>query len=205
MALVCLSDVTRDVYLDVYGFRDDPLEDLDIPREKLPWLPSVFSAVDLLANNLKKLDPDSVKDMPDSCIAEFLVYVTGFMANDEKSQTTKWLKALFNILEQPHSVLQYWMKKLEFKIDESSKDQRRLLRQTEPYDNIFLRILTGVFNTVRSLDLAEVLLIYTRTTTSHSRRVSPLSSRSSKLNTRRYQRGMTKTRCSPTWRESWSR
>lgn len=156
---MCLCPVLKDVYLDVYGYRDDPLEDLELPREKLPWLQAVFSAADLLSSNLKKMAADSVQDLPDSCVAEFLVYVTGFMSNDDKGQPTKWLKILFNLFEQPHTVMRYWMNKLQFKV-EDSKDHRRLFRNAETADNIFLVILTAVFNVVRSLDLSEVKFGY---------------------------------------------
>lgn len=145
----------QDVYLDVYGYRDDPLEDLEIPREKIPWLPTVFSAVDLLSSNLKRLEADCVQDLPDQSMATFFVYVVGFTANDTKSQTTKWLKVLFNLLEQPAAVHRFWLRKLTFKV-EDSKDHRRLFRHCEESENLFLRVLTAAFNTVRALDLAEV-------------------------------------------------
>lgn len=201
VAMVCLCPVLKDVYLDVYGYRDDPLEDLELPREKIPWQPAVFSAVDLISNNLKRLEADSVQDFPNSCVAEFLVYVVGFMSNDEKNQTTKWLKVILNILEQPRPVVRYWMQKLEFKV-EDSKDHRRLFKNCEKSENIFLKVLTGVFNTIRSLDLSEVEITHVRTSTSHLRKACRWCSRCSRPNMRLWQRATSKTRCSSTWQVS---
>ena len=133
------------------------MDDIDVPREKIAWLPSVFTAVDIFSNNQKRLVPDCIEEYPNAGMADFLVYLVGFMTNEvEKSQINKWLRAFFNILEQPSRVLRYWMHNLTFDIQDI-KDHRRLFRHSEETANLFLKLLTTVFNTVRSLDLSEVV------------------------------------------------
>ena len=184
MSLVCLSYIMQDIYLNVYGYRDDPLEDLDIPREKIPWLPSLYTAIDIFTNNQKRVSTACIEDYPEACMANFMVYLAGFMTNEaDKSQISKWLRSLFNLLEQPALVHRHWMNKLKFKI-EDSKDHRRLLRNSEETENIFLRLLTTIFNSVRSLDLSEVVHINNRITTSHFSRVWPRFLKSLKLSTK---------------------
>ena len=157
--LVGLSYTIKDIYFNVYGFRDDPLEDLDLPREKLPWLSPIYTAVDLFTINQKRISEDCIMDYPSDRMTDFLVFLCGLMTNElNKQQSTKWLRAYYNLMEVPVGVLRYWMHKLVYTI-EDSKDHRRLFRNSEDFNNIFLRILTAVFNTVRSLDLAEVIFV----------------------------------------------
>lgn len=145
-----------DVYVNVYGFRDDALEDLDIPREKKPWLPTVFVAVDLFTVNQRRMSQESILEYPNCRMAEFMVYLTGLMSNEvSKQQTIKWLRAVYNLLETPAAVQRYWMDNLVFDAGES-KDLRRAFRRAEDFDNLFLKVVSAAFNTVRSLDLTEV-------------------------------------------------
>ena len=153
-----MSYILEDVYINVYGFRDDPLEDLDLPREKKPWLPALFVAVDLFTVNQRRVSHDSILDYPNCRMAAFMVYLCGFMSNEsDKQQTIKWLRAVYNLLEVPSSVQRYWMNNLTFEVPEESKDHQRIFRKAEDYSNIYLRLLSGAFNTVRSLDLTEVV------------------------------------------------
>lgn len=160
MALVCMAYFIKDIYLDVYGFRDDFADDLDLPRPKLPWLPTVYIAVDLITSNLKKLDSASITSYPDQSMVDFLVHLGGLMANEtDKQQALRWLRSFFNIFEVSADIHRYWMKNLVFVV-EDSKDHRRLFRKAEDGENIYLRILTSVLNVVRSLDLSDVGLLH---------------------------------------------
>ena len=61
----CLSWVNKDVYFNVYGFRqNDPRDELELPREKIGWLNPVYSATDIIINNLKKTSAEELKDIP---------------------------------------------------------------------------------------------------------------------------------------------
>lgn len=155
--VVASSAVVKALWLNLYGLRPEENEDLEKERELAPWLGAVFTMVDLLSVNIKKASAKALEDIPYSHMADFLVYTCGLMSSDQtKELSTRWLRALYNVLEAPKSALRHWMHHLHFAVDEGNKDQRRLLRSSEPFSNTFMKILSIVFNTVRSLELGEV-------------------------------------------------
>ncbi len=153
-----LSFAVKDIFWNLHEVREnDPLEDLELPREKVSWVPSVYIAVDILASTMKKLPQDSLMDFPLHRLADLLVHLSGLMSNElKKEQMNRWLRTFFNILEVPAPVLRHWLHKLKFEVDESNKTHRRLFRNCEPFESAFLKILSCVFNTTRALDLNEV-------------------------------------------------
>jgi hypothetical protein len=155
--VVASASILKALWLNLYGMRAEENEDLEKERELVPWLGSVYTMVDLISLNIKKASAKSLEDIPHSYMADFLVYICGLMTNDKtKEISTRWLRALYNVLEAPKRVLRHWVVHLEFAIDEGNKDQRRLLRISEPFANTFMKLLSIVFNTVRSLELGEV-------------------------------------------------
>jgi hypothetical protein len=154
--IVCLSYIVKDLYINLYGFRDDdPMEELELPREKIPWLNPVFTAVDLVSINIKKVSDTCIIDLPDERLSDFLIHVCGLMTNEHgKELSTRWLRTLYNFMESSPTVQRHWMRAFKYPIIDS-KDYRRLFRNSEEFDNTFMRLLTAIFNTVRSLDLQE--------------------------------------------------
>lgn len=163
--IVCMSCILKDIFTNLYGFREGPEDDLDIPREKVPWLSAVYSAADLASLTQKKLPEEWLLEYPLERVADYWVYLNGLMSCElNKEQKPRWLRALFNLLECPVKVLRHWMSQLKFSLDlNNNKDHRRLVRNTEEADLVFLRVLTSIFNTVRALDLADVASFLQRT------------------------------------------
>ena len=150
-----LSFVVKDIFLNLHAVREaDPLEDLELPREKVSWVPSVYLAVDIFASSLKRVSQDALMDLPVHRVADLVVHLCGLMSNEhKKEQMTRWLRTFFNILEIPAAVLSHWVHKLKFEVEEENKTHRRLC---EPFESAFLKVLSCVFNTARALDLNEV-------------------------------------------------
>lgn len=159
--VVCMSFILKDLYFNLYGFRDnDPLEDLELPREKVNWIPSVYTASDLISSNQKKVSVECLGDYPLERISDFIVYLSALMSNEhDKSQTIKWLRTLFNLLEVPAEALRYWTLYMKFELDENNKDHKRILRNCEAFELTFLKVVSCMFNTFRSLDINEVRVV----------------------------------------------
>ena len=155
--IACLSWVNKDIYFNVYGFRqNDPRDELELPREKIGWLAPVYSATDIVVNNLKKTSAKELLDVPMEFVTDFVVFAKGLMSGQlNKELQLKWLRVLFGLFELPRSVLRHWMTRIAYKI-EDTKDCRRLFRLTEETSSLpFLKVLTSVFNSFRALDLDE--------------------------------------------------
>lgn len=152
---VCLSNMLKALFYNLYEYRSDLADDLDLPREMIPWVSPIFSAVDLVSTNLKKITTDSIKDIPNDRVSDFLMYLCGLMSNEYKQeQSIRWMRVAYNLLELPVTVHRYWLQKLTFTV-EDTKEHRRLLKNCEDYPSPYFKFLTGTFNTFRSMEASD--------------------------------------------------
>lgn len=152
---VCLSAMMKTLFYNLYEYRTDLAEDLDLPREMIPWIPPIFSAIDLISTNLKKMTVDSIKDIPNDRVSEFLMYLCGLMSNEyKKEQSVRWLRVGYNLLELPQAIHTYWLQKLRFTV-EDTKEHRRMVKNCEEFEAPYFKFTTCVFNNFRAMEIGD--------------------------------------------------